>query len=167
LPYLPLLNPLDIMQILALLTVTAWWRALPAVHTSPLSKPQGYAALAAWTFIFLNAVLLRSLHHWAGVPHTFAAHLESNLTQASLSIFWTLLGLAVMVVAASRRWREVWIVAAVLLGVVVAKLFMVDLAGRDTIEAIISFIAVGVLLLVVGYFSPLPPKARMSAGAAQ
>jgi uncharacterized membrane protein len=41
---------------------------------------------------------------------------------------------------------------------VVAKLFFVELSNRGGLERIVSFIGVGVLLLVVGYFAPLPPK---------
>jgi uncharacterized membrane protein len=51
-----------------------------------------------------------------------------------------------------------WIVGAVLIGVVVAKLFFVELSNRGGLERIVSFIGVGILLLVVGYFAPLPPK---------
>jgi uncharacterized membrane protein len=43
---------------------------------------------------------------------------------------------------------------------VVAKLFVVDLSNVGTIARIVSFIGVGVLMLVVGYFSPVPPKVR-------
>jgi uncharacterized membrane protein len=44
----------------------------------------------------------------------------------------------------------------VLLGVVVAKLFFVELADHGGIYRIVSFIGVGVLLLLVGYFAPVP-----------
>lgn len=57
-----------------------------------------------------------------------------------------------------RVHRELWLVGAALIGVVVAKLFFVELGNRGGLERIISFIGVGVLLLVVGYFAPLPPK---------
>ena len=40
----------------------------------------------------------------------------------------------------------------------VAKLFFVELSNRGGLARIVSFIGVGVLLLVVGYFAPLPPK---------
>ena len=49
---------------------------------------------------------------------------------------------------------------AALLVVVVIKLFLVDLSGIGTIERIVSFIGVGLLMLVIGYFSPLPPAAE-------
>jgi len=41
---------------------------------------------------------------------------------------------------------------------VVAKLFLVELAARGSLTRIVSFIVVGLLLLVVGYFAPLPPR---------
>jgi uncharacterized membrane protein len=52
----------------------------------------------------------------------------------------------------------VWAGGAVLLGIVVVKLFVVELADRGGLYRIVSFIGVGVLLLVVGYFAPVPVK---------
>jgi uncharacterized membrane protein len=46
---------------------------------------------------------------------------------------------------------------ATLLAVVVFKLFTVDLASLSTLSKIGTFLAVGLLLLLVGYFSPVPP----------
>jgi uncharacterized membrane protein len=43
------------------------------------------------------------------------------------------------------------------MAIVVAKLFFVDLSNIGGIERIVSFIGVGLLMLVVGYFSPVPP----------
>ncbi len=43
------------------------------------------------------------------------------------------------------------------MAIVVAKLFFVDLSNVGGIERIVSFIGVGLLMLVVGYFSPVPP----------
>jgi uncharacterized membrane protein len=57
-----------------------------------------------------------------------------------------------------RSRRELWLVGAALIGVVVAKLFFVELDNRGGLERIVSFIGVGVLLLIVGYFAPLPPR---------
>lgn len=57
-----------------------------------------------------------------------------------------------------RHQRELWLIGAGLLGIVVLKLFVVELSSSGTIERIISFIVVGVLMLLIGYFAPLPPK---------
>ena len=51
-----------------------------------------------------------------------------------------------------------WLIGAALIAVVVAKLFFVELSNRGGLARIVSFIGVGGLLLVVGYFAPLPPK---------
>ena len=47
---------------------------------------------------------------------------------------------------------------AVLLAVVVAKLIFVDMSQAEGIARIASFIGVGVLMLLIGYFVPLPPR---------
>ena len=43
------------------------------------------------------------------------------------------------------------------MGVVVLKLFLIDLRNQDTVGRVVSFIAVGILLLIVGYLAPVPP----------
>jgi uncharacterized membrane protein len=53
-----------------------------------------------------------------------------------------------------------WVGGAALLGVVVLKLFFVELADRGGLFRIVSFIAVGALLLLVGYFAPVPPTRK-------
>jgi uncharacterized membrane protein len=70
--------------------------------------------------------------------------------------------MAAMVVATRRALRPLWVVGAALMGVVVGKLFMVDLSGIGTVERIVSFIGAGVLMLLIGYLSPVPPRAEAS-----
>ena len=161
LPYLPLLNPLDLAQAGALLVVGSWFvevrrLALLPVARLPLALAWGLTGAAA--FLWANAVLLRALHHWAGVALDFAPLWQSHLVQASLSLFWTLLALAAMVVATRRAQRALWLLGAGLLAVVVGKLFLVDLANAGSIERIVSFLGVGGLMLAIGYLAPVPPK---------
>jgi uncharacterized membrane protein len=117
-------------------------------------------ALAALAFIWLNAVLLRTLHQWFSVPFGLEQLMASTLVQTSLSIFWAILALVTMLVATRKRYRLVWIVGAVLLAVVIAKLFLIDLSRTGSVERIVSFVGVGLLMLIVGYFSPLPPASE-------
>ena len=51
-----------------------------------------------------------------------------------------------------------WIGGATLLVMVVIKLLLVDLARTGTVAQIVSFIGVGLLLLVIGYVAPLPAR---------
>ena len=161
LPYVPFLNPLDIAQMLAFLALATWWRTLheqeiPDVAELPRSIPRLMIGTAI--FVFLNGVLLRTLHHWADIPYQLDIMLRSDLVQVALTIFWTVLALFAMVVATRRGFRVLWYCGAVLMGVVVLKLFLVDLAKIGGVERIVSFIGVGLLMLVIGYFSPLPPR---------
>jgi uncharacterized membrane protein len=162
LPYLPLLNPLDIAQALAFVVVAQWLLTLRRQgYAGPASAAPLYALFGSALFIWANGVLLRTLHHWAGVPFRLDAMLRSVLVQAAFSLFWSLLALGLMVAATRRAWRELWILGAGLMGVVVGKLFLVDLSNAGTVERIVSFIGVGSLLLVIGYFSPVPPRTAL------
>jgi len=46
---------------------------------------------------------------------------------------------------------------------VVIKLFIIDLGNTGTVARIISFLGVGALLLVVGYYAPAPPRQATDA----
>jgi uncharacterized membrane protein len=160
LPYLPLLNPLDVSVALCFASPVMWWTSLDerqrAVwHVDLRAFPGIVAGLG---FLWLNAALIRSLHHNFGAPITTYGISHSTLVQASLSIFWGILGFSAMTLAARQHWRYVWMVGAALMIVVVAKLFLVDLSKVGTIARIASFLTVGALLLVTGYLAPLPPR---------
>jgi uncharacterized membrane protein len=161
LPYLPLLNALDLAHVLAILAIVSAWLAM---RRSTLEPPKIFtdrvaiAIAGALAFVWVNAMLLRTIHHWYDVPYRVDAMARSVLVQASLSVFWAFLALALMVIATRRAKRALWIVGASLMGVVVAKLALVDFSHLSGIERIVSFIGVGVLMLVIGYFSPVPPR---------
>jgi len=157
LPYVPLLNPLDLGLLFALLGVYLWSRSV-APQRGPRTEliAQGVAGISL--FAFFTALVMRTAHHWAGVPFQLDALLESMLVQAGLSIVWTLVALGLMIGGHLRHRREVWLIGAALIALVVAKLFFVELSNRGGLARIVSFIGVGGLLLVVGYFAPLPPK---------
>jgi uncharacterized membrane protein len=166
LPYVPLLNPTDLAVGLALAASALW---LMRLRASALQVPvwvRGYqpvGVLAAIGFVAINTVWLRVAHHFAGVPWDAGALFTSFLVQAGYSILWTLIALALMVTAHRRAARTLWMLGAGLLGFTVLKLFIIDLSNRGGSERIFVFIAVGLLMLVVGYFAPLPPAAKRPA----
>ncbi len=167
LPYLPLLNPLDVATVFVICAGLRLWvkaRTTPLATIEPRTMLFGFAGL---TFIWLNAVLLRTLHQWMDVPFRLEAMARDTLVQTSLSIFWAVLALATMVVGTRRGARQAWLAGASLLGVVVIKLFIVDLSRVGTVERIVSFLGVGVLMLLIGYLSPAPPASGDASGAGQ
>jgi uncharacterized membrane protein len=165
LPYFPLLNPLDIAQGLVLFLLLRFWLR-QRVENHPPSSILGQrlviVVLALLGFIWLNAIVLRTLHQWAGIAYELTAMMHSTLAQAAISIFWAFLALTTMLIATRARLRVLWMTGVALLVVVVGKLFIVDLSSVGTIERIVSFVGVGLLMLILGYFSPLPPAAQAS-----
>ncbi|WP_311968622.1 DUF2339 domain-containing protein [Pseudomonas baltica] len=162
LPYVPIINPLELALLFALLALLRWSRAGQAQQRL---APRWQWLLGASAFAFATAAVMRAVHHWAGVPYDASALLESMRAQAALSILWTVIALALMVHGSRRQRRSIWLVGAALIAVVVAKLFLVELGNQGGLARIISFIGVGALLLVIGYFAP--PVTRESAHKGQ
>lgn len=162
LPYIPFLNPTDLAVAVALGALTLW---LLRLHSSDLAVPaivQGTlpkTALFFAAFIAINTVWLRVAHHYAGVQWDGASLFNSFLVQTGYAILWTVLALGLMVLAHRRTQRPLWMLGAGLLGLTLAKLFLIDLSNAGGTERIVAFIAVGILMLVVGYLAPLPPNA--------
>ena len=163
LPYLPLVNAIDLGHLFVLLTVVRWALRLSRDDTGvnlPMDRQLMLAAGGTALFVWLNGVVLRTIHHWAGIGYRLETMWRSVLVQAALSIFWTVLALVLMFTATRKGLRAVWMAGAALMAAVIGKLFLVDLSHIAGIERIVSFIGVGVLMLVIGYFSPLPPAAK-------
>jgi uncharacterized membrane protein len=76
---------------------------------------------------------------------------RSQTAQVILSAFWASVGLVAIVVGLVRDIREVRYGGLVLLGLGVAKLFLYDLSELDQLYRVLSFIAVGLLLLAGAY----------------
>jgi uncharacterized membrane protein len=154
LPYLPLLNPLELGQAIALVTLARWWWR-EAADRAARWHGRGVAAVG---FAALNGLIARAFHVYGDVRFDLDALWASPGYQATVSIVWAAAALAVMVAGTRLQRRGPWMVGATLLGAVVVKLFLVDLAGLGTVARILSFIVVGLLMLLIGYLSPLPPK---------
>jgi uncharacterized membrane protein len=160
LPHIPILNPVDLIAWLLLLSVWRWWRVFQASDADPIDLDQRRAAivsLLAIGFVSLNGVLVRAVHQWSDIAFDFDALWASSAMQVTLSIAWTLTGMLGMLLASRRGWRSAWMGFAGLMAVVVLKLFTVDLSQLSTLTRIGTFLAVGALLLVLGYVSPVPP----------
>jgi uncharacterized membrane protein len=155
LPYLPLANPLDLTLALTLVAAFGWGRRFARLSVQSL-----YGWLGVALFVALNGVVLRTAHHWGDIPWRLPALMASKPLQAALTLTWSATALAVMFAATRRGLRPLWMVGAGLLAVVVGKLFLIDLGALSGLSRVVAFLGVGILLLAVGYLSPLPPAAR-------
>jgi uncharacterized membrane protein len=161
--YVPLLNPVDLMLGLSVAALALWGRTMlaaqPALPRAEALRGKGaLAALAGLAFLAVNATWLRAAHHLLGIGWSPDALIASEVVQTGLAILWTLIALALMVLAQRRAERTPWLAGAGLLALTVLKLLLIDLDAAGGGARIITFIAVGVLMLVVGYAAPLPPR---------
>ena len=158
LPHVPLANPLDLGIGVALLAAWLWMKSAAAQTELARTPALPTAVLGAAGFVWLNAMLIRGFHHYGGVPFRVDAWLNSLAVQTGITLLWTATALVLMWLSAKRVMRAPWMVGAVLLAAVVLKLLLVDLSGSGTVTRIVSFIGVGVLMLIIGYVAPLPGK---------
>jgi uncharacterized membrane protein len=155
LPFVPLLNPVELAQI-GLLLCLARWISVPsavAVPTRLRSLP-----LAVAGFVFVTMATLRAVHHYEGVPWGPTLW-DSNLAQTALTVVWSLGGVLAWIHGSRRGQRALWLAGAVLMGLVLAKLLLIDRLRLGNLFGIASFIAYGLLCTVIGYFAPAPARA--------
>lgn len=159
--YLPVINPLELTVLFILLVLASWVLSCrKGVSVLPRVIPQKllYWLVAALGFLWLNGVVARGVHYYSGVPYYSESLYQSVIFQAAIAALWSLIALTATVWATRSGNRIVWGCGAALLGLVVVKLFVVDLSGTGTVARIVSFLSVGILMLVIGYFSPMPPR---------
>jgi uncharacterized membrane protein len=156
LPYLPFLNPVDLVQIAFFVLLIDSLKYLPA--SLGIQREHILVLLGALIFVWLTAVLIRSMHHFLDIRFDMSSMLRDSRVQTAISILWTLIGMGGMLFASRRSIRILWIVGAALIGVVLVKMLFIDLDASGTVERIVSFLVVGALLVATGYFSPIPPR---------
>lgn len=156
--YLPLLNPLDLAQFAIIIMFVYAVRRGFLASFSQLSQYKGFGLLFFAVFVWFNVVTLRAVSHYQHIDYQADVLWNSMAVQMALSILWSLCALLVMNLARRFALRQVWMVGAGLLALVVLKLATKDLAGSGTLAGIISFMVVGALMLLIGYLSPIPAK---------
>lgn len=163
LPWVPLLNPLDLAQLAALALLARW---LWSPYTNVLLVRRRIAVLSLAGFTLVTCITLRGVHHWGAVPWD-GELLSTSLAQTSLTIVWSVLGVVGWIGGSRRGQRALWLAGAVLMGVVLAKLVLVDRQHLGNLLGIGSFIGFGLLCTLVGYFAPAPPRAHAEDDVAE
>lgn len=157
--YAPLLNPSDLAHFAVILLIGyAFKEGLGFTHRLDLKVKQ--CVLGFMVFVWINLILVRSLHHYLLIPYQWNYLWDSATVHMALSILWTLCALLCMNIARRIHYRSLWVAGAILLGLVLVKLFTKDLSSSGTLARVVSFMAVGGLILVIGYLSPIPPREK-------
>jgi uncharacterized membrane protein len=162
LPWLTLLNPLELTQIAGLLLLAHWaWRGAAGGKLGRFGVP----AFALASFVWITFATLRAAHHWADTSWSLSM-LDDTEVQTALTVVWSALGVLGWIFGSRRGERVLWGAGAALMAIVLLKLLLIDRGHLGNIFGIISFIAYGLLCTAVGYFAPAPPARPKSESSA-
>ena len=126
----------------------------------PLALWWGSRRMKGVTGFPLGDLLEVACHVAAGVLLTFelmrwgrhSPVVSRNMANALISAVWALQAAGLVVLGLATRNRMRRILGFALFALTVAKIFFVDTASLEYVYRIVSFVATGLLLLVVGYF---------------
>jgi hypothetical protein len=160
LPFVPVLNLVALASAVTLGVSLYWLLAVKQEAAEPTRALLWSLRWAWWALLIfcLSAELARSVHHLLGMALTWDGLYNDAIFQALLAVMWSVIALGLMFWGSRRRSRSAWFAGGVVLGLTVAKLFLVDLAGAGTVARIVSFIGVGLLILVIAFVAPAPPR---------
>jgi uncharacterized membrane protein len=124
--------------------------AAVALATGVLTRFRRPVAWLAGT-LAVEAVSLAilQLFQWAG---TGSVHLEFQHGHTAVSAFWGVLGLTALYLGLARSSRGLRLAGFAIFGVSLAKIFLYDLSALSSITRALSFLAVGAVLLLGGFF---------------
>ncbi len=108
---------------------------------------------AAWALAGVLAVYGLSLAILELVASIFNQSLQTEFQRGhtAVSAFWGLLGLALLY-AGLKRWRSLRLAGFALFAVSLGKIFIYDLPSLSSVTRALSFLAVGAVLLLGGFF---------------
>lgn len=154
--FLPLLNLTDLLSLVMFFGLI--WIIYHHDFSAERSMEWGFKVTTILIgLLVLSSVVVRAMHHYLGTPFWSTAIWSNGDVQLSLTLLWVILAFVLMTFSSRRYIRQIWFVGAALLGIVVAKLLLLDLSQSGTLTRVISFIGSGAVMLVIAYLAPLPP----------
>jgi uncharacterized membrane protein len=116
------------------------------------------AVAGATTLVYLGSVAIVDTVGVYGLGETRQAG------QAWLSAFWTVTGLGAVIAGLLRRRADVRLGGLALLAVAIGKVWTYDLAELDELARVLSFVGLGILLLVGAFaYERIKPEDRSGA----
>ena len=152
LPWIVLLNPLELAEVAVLVLL-----ALRLREGRGGMLPAQLVGLALAALLLVTWMTLRAVHHWGAVAWNYPLP-GTQLAQTSLTVVWSLLGVLGWVAGSRRGQWGLWLSGAMLMGVVLAKLLLIDRGNLGDLLGIAAFIAYGLLCTLVGWLAPAPPR---------
>ena len=170
--YIPIINPLEESAIFSLLMFSVWIKLMPnyvqfdnkTTNSGILNIPLPnliLVSLMTLTFLWGNSVVLRCLSQIFDITWNAYTLWHNNIVQMTASLLWMLS--AVILIAIGHRYslRKIWYSGQLIQITVIIKLIFVDIQETDGLLRAFAFIGVALLMLLIGYLAPIPPKKTM------
>lgn len=154
-PWVPLLNPIEILQ-WSILLLLWWWANGSDLQGHILSYSKRMLMLACLSLLLISVMSLRFVYHFYPDFTWDSSLFTTAVVQMTLTLIWSVLGVLSWLIGSKKASKPVWLLGAVLMVVVLAKLILVDRAHLGDVFGILSFFSYGFLCVVVGYFAPMP-----------
>jgi uncharacterized membrane protein len=110
-----------------------------------LHAAAGAALLAGYAL----SLAILGFFQWAG---TASVETDFQRGHSAVSAFWGIVGLVTLYLGLTRDVRALRVAGFALFGLALAKLFLYDLANLSSVTRALSFLAVGAVLLLAGFF---------------
>jgi uncharacterized membrane protein len=123
------------------------------IASTELGRLGKYRTLPWWIagMLTVYGLSLLILDLFSRISHA-DLHTEFQRGHTAVSAFWGALGLALLYVGLKKGWRSARIAGLALFAVSLAKIFLYDLPSLSSITRALSFLAVGAVLLLGGFF---------------
>ena len=162
--YVPVLNPLDLLEGLCIASVLFWQIKINekngmAGKGLAMSRAGLIVLGDIMIFFWIVSILARCIHFYTGIAWYKVP--DSDGFQLCLFIFWALYGILHIILGHRMKKRVPWIAGAVLVSADIAKLILFDMSDIGAVPRILSFFAAGIVLLFIGWAAPLPPSRQL------
>jgi uncharacterized membrane protein len=157
LQYIPVLNPLEEGIIFVLFALKFYLDKTVKIVDQKFTFFI-YLFFVIICFLEFNSIVLRTISSFFDVPWSSYYLWRSEIVQSVLSIIWMLLALSLIVFANRSKNRKIWFVGMALLVIVVIKLVLHDSVRLEGLFRAFVFIGVALLMLVIGFLAPIPPR---------
>lgn len=99
---------------------------------------------------YIIAVLLWLFVSW-DLANYYGLYDQENQRNLALSLWWIVYAVILVAISAAVRLKSLRRIGFLLFGLVILKVFLYDLQSLETVYRIISFISLGVILLIVSF----------------
>ncbi|OCG46209.1 hypothetical protein A9G35_05705 [Gilliamella sp. Choc5-1] len=167
--YIPIINPLEESAIFALIMLTVWLKFAISyshignkiINTSYFNIPlpnMVLVPLITLTFLWANSVVLRYLSQTFDISWMAYSLWHNNIVQMTASLLWMLTSVILITIGHRYSLRKIWYSGEIIQVIVIIKLIFVDIRELDGLLRAFAFIGVALLMLLIAYLAPLPPK---------